>query len=49
MEIAVPFVYKDNFTVPTHIVISYASSRLGDYFTGSDQSILWVDDVKLVY
>ncbi|MBQ7516846.1 MAG: PCMD domain-containing protein [Bacteroidales bacterium] len=49
VEIAVPFVYKDNFTVPTHIVISYASSRLGDYFTGSDQSILWVDDVKLVY
>ena len=49
VEIAVPFVYKDNFTVPTHILISYASSRLGDYFTGSDQSILWVDDVKLVY
>lgn len=49
VEIAVPFVYKDNFTVPTHIVISFASSRLGDYFTGSDQSVMWVDDVRFVY
>lgn len=49
VEISVPFVYKDNFTLPTHIVISFASSRLGDYFTGSDQSVMWVDDVRFVY
>ncbi|MBP5539398.1 MAG: PCMD domain-containing protein [Bacteroidales bacterium] len=49
IEVSVPFVYKDNFTLPTHIVISFASSRLGDYFTGSDQSVMWVDDVRFVY
>lgn len=49
MEISIPFVYADNFTVPTHVVISFASSSLGDYFTGSDQSVLWVDDVRFVY
>ena len=26
-----------------------SASRWGDYFIGSDQSVMWVDDVELVY
>ncbi len=47
--VKIPLDYADSFTVPTHLVISFASSALGDYFTGSDQSVLWVDDVRLLY
>ena len=49
LQVKIPLDYTDHFTVPTHLVISFASSALGDYFTGSDQSILWVDDVRLLY
>ncbi len=35
--------------VPTHIIVVCASSKLGDYFTGSRDSKMWVDDVELLY
>lgn len=34
---------------PTHIVVVCTSSRYGDYFTGSRQSVLFVDDLELYY
>ena len=34
---------------PTHIVIVCTASRFGDYFVGSSDSIMWVDDVELLY
>ena len=43
------FGYHDNFRLPTHIIVSAASSRLGDYFTGSSESRMWLDDLRLVY
>lgn len=49
VEVKIPLVYYDPFTVPTHIIVSFASSYFGDYFTGYDQSRLWVDDVRLIY
>ena len=47
--IEIPLIYQDYFTTPTHIIVSFAASALGDYFTGSSGSRLWVDDVELVY
>ena len=41
--------YKDTTRRPTHIIISCSSSKLGDYLTGSYNSILWVDDFELIY
>lgn len=41
--------YKDTHRRPTHIIISCSSSKLGDYLTGSYNSILWVDNFELIY
>lgn len=41
--------YKDTERRPTHIIISCSSSKLGDYLTGSYNSVLWVDDFELIY
>jgi len=48
-EVEFPLAYRDNFRLPTHIIISAASSRLGDWFTGSSESRMWLDDLRLVY
>jgi len=48
-EYTIKLNYKDEKTMPTHIVISCASSMLGDYFTGCDSSKLWLDKMVLVY
>lgn len=48
-NIVIPIVYTDNFTEPTHIIISCAASYLGDYFTGCSESKLWIDDFQLIY
>ena len=45
----IPLNYRDNFTVPTHIIISCAASQFGDYFTGCSTSKLWLDKFELVY
>jgi len=49
MQLEIPIEYKDLTRRPTHIIISFAASRLGDYFTGSSKSRMWIDDVELVY
>ena len=48
-EITIPLDYRSRSKVPTHIIISCAASKYGDYFTGSASSTLWVDDMKLIY
>lgn len=48
-EYIIPLDYKTTTAFPTHIIISVASSRFGDYFTGCDYSKLWVDAVELIY
>ena len=49
IEYTIPLVYRQFTTYPTHIVISCAASQFGDYFTGYDQTALWVDAVELIY
>lgn len=34
---------------PNYIVVSFATSAYGDYFCGSEDSYMYIDDVKLVY
>lgn len=48
-EIEIPLDYRTVSRVPTHIIVSFAASRLGDYFTGSSHSVLHIDDVRMVY
>lgn len=48
-EYTIPLNYRDLNTLPTHIIISCASSQYGDYFTGYSNSKLWIDAVELIY
>lgn len=48
-DVRIPLEYTSTSRVPTHIIISCASSMLGDYFTGSSESTLWLDAMHLEY
>lgn len=41
--------YKDTKRVPTYILVVASASKYGDYFTGGDGSVLYVDDFTLHY
>lgn len=41
--------YRDNKRKPTYIVIAACASRLGDYFTGGEGSVMYVDEFELEY
>lgn len=45
----IPLEYKTLTERPSHIIVTCASSYLGDYLTGSSQSKLWIDKAELVY
>jgi hypothetical protein len=42
-------VWGDPNKTPTHIVVVFSSSALGDFFTGAIGSELWVNDFELIY
>lgn len=48
-QITIPIKYTATNIVPTNISIVCASSRWGDYFTGSPRCEMWLDDLELVY
>lgn len=48
-EVNIPLTYHSLTKKPTHILVTAASSAYGDYFYGSDASVLYVDDFELVY
>lgn len=48
-EYTIPLDYKNYNAYPTHIIISCAASRYGDYFSGCSSSKLWIDAVELIY
>ena len=48
-ELNIPLVYHSLTTKPTHLIIVCSSSKYGDYFYGSDASVLNIDDFELVY
>ena len=45
-----PIEYKEGITTkPTLLVLTFSCSGYGDYFTGSTESYMYVDDVEFVY
>ena len=48
-EYTIPIEYNSEMDFPTYIVVSCASSKYGDYFTGCDSSKMWIDQMELVY
>lgn len=48
-QLTIPIEYRDYATPPTHIVVVCSASRFGDYFTGSRNSRMWVDEIELLY
>lgn len=50
-EFNIPLKYKEQFfdEKPTHLIIVCSSSKYGDYFTGGEGSILYLDDFELIY
>ena len=50
-EITVPFTFygKDPNEVPSHLILTFTCSGYGDFFDGSTESWLYVDDIEFVY
>lgn len=48
-EVSIPIHYTATDISPTHIIVVCTSSRYGDYFTGSTSSLMYVDDIELLY
>ena len=49
IQVTLPIEYHDETKFPTHIIISCAASMYGDYFSGYDDSKLWLDGMEFVY
>ena len=49
IQVTIPLEYRSQTTYPTHIIISCAASMYGDYFSGCDDSKLWLDGMELLY
>lgn len=49
MEFTIPIKYKSTDLNPTHIIIVCSASRWGDYFAGSTQNRMWLDDFELLW
>jgi hypothetical protein len=48
-EVVIPLVYYDQTTMPTHLIISAATSKYGDYLSGCNGGTMWLDGVELIY
>ena len=50
-KVEIPIEYKEAAKTrkPTHLAIVVTASKYGDYFSGSSQSVMYVDDFELVY
>ena len=44
-----PIEYSNPEIVPTQLLLTFTCSGYGDYFTGSDSSWMYVDDIELLY
>ena len=49
VEFEIPIEYKDPTRKPTYVILTCASSYLGDYFTGGDGSVMLVDEFEFIY
>ncbi len=41
--------YRSLDRIPTYIVVTASASKYGDYFAGSSSSVLYIDDMELIY
>lgn len=48
-EFKIPLTYYSTTEKPTHLLIVCSSSKFGDYFYGSDTSVLYIDDFEFEY
>ena len=48
-EIPFTFYGSDPNQVPTHLILTYTCSGYGDFFDGSTESWMYVDDIEFVY
>ena len=48
-EFNIPLVYYSLTKKPTHLIIVCSASKWGDYFYGSDKSVLYLDDFSFEY
>lgn len=48
-EIPFTFYGSDPNQIPTHLILTYTCSGYGDFFDGSTDSWMYVDDIELVY
>ncbi len=48
-EINIDLIYRSLTRKPTHIIIVASASKYGDYFVGSDNSVMYLDDFELIY
>lgn len=44
-----PIEYRNPEEIPSYLVLTFTCSGYGDYFTGSDTSWMYVDDLELLY
>lgn len=49
IEFTIPIEYNNMNVVPSNMIICCAASAYGDYFSGSDSSVMYVDDFELLY
>lgn len=48
-EFVIPFEYRSMERIPNRIMLVAAASEFGDYFQGSTGSVMWLDDLELIY
>ncbi|MDE6580982.1 MAG: PCMD domain-containing protein, partial [Duncaniella sp.] len=48
-QIAVPVNYKSTSRVPKYVLVVASASKYGDFFTGGNGSLLFIDDFSLDY
>lgn len=49
IEFTIELDYRSDTRKPTSLVLVASASRYGDYFAGSTDSTMWLDDLELIY
>lgn len=49
VQVTIPLEYYRQGVTPSYIIFVASASAYGDYFIGGEGSILWLDDIELVY
>ena len=48
-EVIIPIEYRRTDIKPSNIAVVCSGSRYGDYFTGGEGTVMYIDDVELIY